>query len=488
MNRFAEISIRSPGVGVAVMIATMCAQSAALGQCQLANPSFERLGDSGTVFGGWFDVNGVAWDTALAAHGHYSVRLTGPDVGAWAISGVWQPLDSAPGEQWAVTARVGHRSAEPIVGSARGIINVEWRDASDDLISYESHDVLLASSATDVMHRVSFVSGPAPAGTVRTRILMAKLQSPAQESGAVLFDHVTFRSDTPPTFEDIQWNDFPGGRTVDFAQRTWRVKGPGLYGPGPNLFSDDPGHVWVDTNGWLHMTIRKIAKEWYSTEVTVVEPLGYGDYIYTTRGAMDHWAANVVLGLFTWQYPQCWNPGTPWNLQGEFDVEISRWGVPGDDLGQFVAQPYDYPGNIERFPIAFTTGNQRTSFGIRILPDRIEARSWLGGPEDEQPATLIHTWTYTGPHIPLPEQPRVHINFWQFGGPPGNNVDHEAVIDDFRFVPACDDDPDGNDFRCMVACVAGPGADVLTSCQSFDRDDDGDVDLSDFADYQFAAP
>jgi hypothetical protein len=46
---------------------------------------------------------------------------------------------------------------------------------------------------------------------------------------------------------------------------------------------------------------------------------------------------------------------------------------------------------------------------------------------------MIHAWTYTGPHIPRPEQPRVHINLWQFNGPP--DTDQEVVIDEFTFVP-----------------------------------------------------
>ena len=40
---------------------------------------------------------------------------------------------------------------------------------------------------------------------------------------------------------------------------------------------------------------------------------------------------------------------------------------------------------------------------------------------------MIHSWTYTGPHIPRPEQPRVHINLWQFDGPPAS--DQEVIID-----------------------------------------------------------
>jgi hypothetical protein len=381
---------------------------------------------------------------------------------------------------------VGHTAADPIAGEARGIVNVEWRDADDTLISYESHVVVDPSTPTGVMHRVQFETGPAPPGTFRTRILLGKLQGPGQDPGSIFFDHVQFRNLTPPTLDDIQWDDFPGGRTIQFADRLWRVKGPGFYGPGMSLFADGPSHVWVDAEDRLHMTIRRVGGSWYSTEVTLVEPLVYGDYIFTTVGRLDTWAPNVVLGLFTWQYPECWEAGNPWNLHCEFDVEISRWGSPGNDVGQFVTQPWEAPGNMSRFGIVFPGDDALTSFAFRYLPDRIEARSWHGGPHDERPDTLIHTWTYLGPHVPPPEQQRVHINFWQFTGPPSDGEDHDVILSDFAFVPSCADDPLGHDVRCFAACLAGPEDAVLTSCDTFDRDGDGDVDVVDFADYQQA--
>jgi hypothetical protein len=211
--------------------------------------------------------------------------------------------------------------------------------------------------------------------------------------------------------------------------------------------------------------------------------LGYGDYIFTTMGSFDTWDLNVVLGLFTWQYPVCWDAANPWNLHNEIDVEISRWGDPGNDWGQFVIQPWGYPGNMSRYAVNVGEGGL-SSHAFRWLPDRVEARSWHGPPEAEGPGTLIHTWTYTGPHIPRPEQPRVHINFWQFNGPPWSGRDHEAIVDEFRFVPACADPLDESDYPCFAVCLAGPDTTTVASCGLFDLDDDGDVDLGDFALYQ----
>jgi hypothetical protein len=472
-------------LATAALLAT-CLPRPAAGQCQLANPSFELPGSGGGTFAGWVQLDPVSASNTLVSHGHIAARAFGPNAGTWSVSGVAQQLDSAPGDRWALSARAGHSAADPLVGEARGIVNVEWRDANSGVISYETHIVIEPSTPTDVMHRVQFETGPAPAGTVKAVILLAKLQSPAHEPGSAYFDHIQFHSLTPPTIDDIQWLDFPGGRTIQFADRLWRVKGPGFYGPGPSLFADGQDHVWIDADDRLHMTIRNLGQNWYSTEVALDEPLVYGDYIFTTEGRLDALAPNVVLGLFIWQYPMCWDPSNPWNLHLEFDVEISRWGTPGNDVGQFVTQPWDYPGNIERFAVNFASNEQLTSFAFRLLPDRIEARSWYGGAYDEQPGTMVHTWTYTGPHIPMPEQQRVHINLWQFNGPPSNGQDQEAIIADFQFVPSCVDDPAGHDWRCFAACLSGPDVAILTSCGTFDGDVDGDVDLADFSDYQTA--
>jgi len=458
------------------------------GECQLANPSFELPGTSGQTFAGWLDIGSVSASSSMVTHGHVSARLSGPDEGIWAMSGVGQFLDTFPGDRWAISARVGHGSADPLAGAGGGVVFVQWYDSDGGVIDEELHLAIDASAATDIMHHVEFETSPAPPGTATVLLVPGKLQSPANDPGSVFFDHVQFRSLTPPTVDEIQWNDFPSGRVIGFADRLWRVKGPGFYGPGPNLYAYTDNHVWVDIEDRLHLTIRKVGSSWYSTEIALIDPLRYGDYIFTTVGRLDTWAPNVVLGLYTWQYPMCWDQANPWNLHCEFDVEISRWGTPGDDVAQFVTQPWDYRGNLDRFGIVFSSDDQLTSFAFRYLPDRIEARSWSGGPHDESPDTLIHAWTYLGPHIPVPQQQRVHINFWQLSGPPADGRNHEVIIDSFVFVPSCVDDGLGHDWRCFEACLSGPDHPVVSGCSGFDVDLDGDVDLADFVEHENAFP
>jgi len=142
-----------------------------------------------------------------------------------------------------------------------------------------------------------------------------------------------------------------------------------------------------------------------------------------------------VLGLFLWEYGPCYDYAyTWWGAYNEVDIEYSRWGDPGHDLGQFVAQPYDWPGNLEGYDAAFAA-DEITSHAFRWLPDRVEFRAWRGGPDDESPQTMIHAWTYTGPHVPRPEQPRLHLNLWRLA-PEVPAGDQEVVVTDFRFTYA----------------------------------------------------
>ncbi|UCH85527.1 MAG: T9SS type A sorting domain-containing protein [Candidatus Latescibacterota bacterium] len=405
-------------------------------QCILTNPSFE-IGDSGAnVFAGW-NQWGVVGSSTDATHGSVAAKVIGPNWGEWQTSGYWQQMDTSPGERWSVSVDVWHTSTNPIIGQSKAIVNIEWRDINDDLIDFETRTAADATTPIDEVQEFAFESQPAPLGTVKTRILVAVLQSShAHPIAHVYYDQVTFYNLTSPTQDEIQWNDFPGLRTLEFSGRTWRVKGPGYYGPGPNLFSDSPSATWVDVDDRLHMTIQNFGGSWYSTEITLQDALGYGDYIFTTVGRLDMLHPNAVLGIFLWEYGPCWDPAYLWwNPYNEIDIEYSRWSDPGNDLGQFVAQPWDWYGNINRFDATFSEG-EVTSHAFRWLPDRVEFRSWRGGANDETPGNMIHEWTYTGPHISRPEQPRVHINLWQVNGPPSSN--QEVVFEEFTYIPEFD--------------------------------------------------
>ncbi len=435
MRRSEHLKERGPATGRALALALTLwigVAGHASGQCILANPSFEIAGTGGAVFGGW-EQFGQFGSVAVASHGTRAARVSGPGGAGWNVSGFWQRLDSEPGEQWEATGHVRHPSANPLAGSCVALVNIEWRDVSGQLIDYDSFAVADPSTPADEYIHFSVLSNPAPPGTAAIHFLLGVLEGPGDPSPDVYFDQVTIFSTSSPTMNEMQWSDFPGGTTLDFADRTWRVKGPGYYGPGPNQFCNDPQCVWVDGEGQLHLTVTNRGAYWASTEVVLEDALGYGDYIATTVGRLDLLDIQAVLGIFLWQYGPCWDPSYFWwNPYNEIDIEYGRWGDPGNDIAQFVAQPYDWPGNRERFDVTFVP-DEVASHAMRWLPDRIEYRVWRGGPADESPETLIHAWTYSGPHIPRPEQPRLHLNLWKLEGIPAAN--QEVVFQDFVFVP-----------------------------------------------------
>lgn len=428
---------------VAGVLALACsAHASSRPECGLENPSFEHP----DLAAAWTPLNRVSANTDLSTHGSSSIEIDGPEFSSWAISAVWQAFDTSPGQTWSGSVRVASSTAEPLSGAARGIVNIEWRDAADQLISYQTWDVADASSEPGLFSRFDFTSDPAPAGAVRTRFLLGMLQSPANDAGRAVFDQATFAPSTQNA-DTGQWADFPSDRTVSFAGYTWRVKGPGVYGPGGTRFSPSEDMVSVSEQG-LRMQIAPEDGVWSSTEVALVDPLGYGDYRFTIapdaggtgKSQPEDWDPDVVLGLFTWEYRDCYGGWDPGNRHNEFDLELSRWGDPDAELGQWVAQPYNFPGNLTRFNPRLD-GQEPVTFAFMWLPDRVECRAWVGAAGDEGESEPFALWTYAGPHLPRPERPRVHLNFWQISSPPRSQQEHTALITDFAFTPLCALDP-----------------------------------------------
>ncbi len=424
---------------LAFLLCTLLHQ-AALGQCILQNPSFEVSGSGSSTFGGWNESENVG-SSSDAIHGLLAARVTGPDLGHpdHNTSAYWQALSAVPGEQWEISVWVKTSSVHPLIGTSHAFVNIEWHDGNGNM-TYSSYTVATPDTPTEQYQEFTVVSQPAPAGTETIHFLLGVYQDVAHPAPDVFYDQATIFSQNTPTMHEQQWADFPGGRTVDFSGYTWRVKGPGEFEPGPNghtksFYSDANDCVWVDPDDQLHLTIRNNNEVWSSTEVALEDALGYGDYIFTTVGRLDLLDPGAVLGLFLWQYGPCYNEAYLWwNPYNEIDIEFSRWGDPSNQIGQFVAQPSDstvYPGNLSRFDATFSE-DEITSHAFRWLPDCIGFRSWRGGPSDESAQDAIHTWGYTGPHIPRPEQPRVHLNLWQFQTPPASN--QEVVISEFTFI------------------------------------------------------
>ena len=142
------------------------ATTTASAQCILSNPSFEIADSGGNAFGGWIPFGNVG-STNIASHGSVAARVSGPDNGSWEVSGYWQGLDCVVGEQWRATGWVRVPSVNPLVGGNAALVNIEWRDSADGLISYDSFTVADNLSPIDQYLEFSVLSNPAPVGTVK---------------------------------------------------------------------------------------------------------------------------------------------------------------------------------------------------------------------------------------------------------------------------------------------------------------------------------
>ncbi len=210
-------------------------------------------------------------------------------------------------------------------------------------------------------------------------------------------------------------------RTLTFSGYTWNVKHtPILAGPGPNYFSDDQADVWVDENGYLHLTISYRDGIWYSTEVVCTDVLQYGAYTLSTGSRVDLLDKNAVLGFFTW------DDAAPQINYREIDIEFSRWGEDTALNAQYVLQPWDVSGNRQRF--ALELSGEVSTHRFNWQPGSIQFDSWDGN------GSPLQSWTYThSDSIPPAGAGHVRLNLWLLNGSaPSNNQDLEVVIRSFQ--------------------------------------------------------
>lgn len=202
-------------------------------------------------------------------------------------------------------------------------------------------------------------------------------------------------------------------RCVRFGGYEWVVKSSAQFGPGPNVWSDQPSSVWVDAQG-LHLTIQQVGGIWTASEVILNRSLGHGTYSFRTNVRPAQLDRNVVFGLFTYNYAD------PAFAHREIDMEFSpSLGATPGASGHFTVQPYQVRGNTHDF---VSDGSPAQMFDWR--PDRVTFQS--GGEE----------WTYFGQGAPSAGGENVRINLWLFGGqPPSNGQPVELVITSFDWRP-----------------------------------------------------
>ena len=230
------------------------------------------------------------------------------------------------------------------------------------------------------------------------------------------------------------------GRTIHFAGYTWGVKeAPLPVGPGGNLFSAAPESVFVDAEGRLHLTVREVDGQWWSTEVILLDVEGHARYWFTTASCIDALDPNVTTGLFTWDPYGGADPVTA-NNNREIDFEDARWGdASAAENSQFVVQPWDWPGNIVRYTVPPMPLGMLVTRQVTWTPDRLHFLTLRGAhnPGRAPLADRILDWTYvheptTGRFVPTGGRAQWRFNLWpHHPAGPASGADVEVVIADF---------------------------------------------------------
>lgn len=218
---------------------------------------------------------------------------------------------------------------------------------------------------------------------------------------------------------------------IEFGGHTWAVKKFARMDPGPNRWTDDKAAIFLDDKKHLHLGIVPAGNGWACTELVCNDALGFGTYTWTFRTDLAAFDPQAVLGLFTYQNSA--------NRQGipdkEIDFELSRWGDPKNDLGQFVVQPFVGQGkkNIDRFPVPLDVKMPLTAKYV-----------WRKGVVDavctDATGKELRKWTYktgdeTAAAVPPAEgKERAIANLWLYEGkaPKGGKA-VKVVVESFQF-------------------------------------------------------
>jgi hypothetical protein len=218
--------------------------------------------------------------------------------------------------------------------------------------------------------------------------------------------------------------DAASARIITWSGFDWTVKASDEpVSPGKNYWSDSENSVWVDDKDQLHLSIRRDRGNWRCSEVTLIQSLGYGRYIFYLASRADQFNKNVVLGMFTYA-----------DDNNEIDIEMSRWGQDNRYcFHQFATQPHKVKGNKNR--VEWRNPNPSSAHGFIWNPKSILFASFIN--HNTGVRKPFRSWLYQGASIPKPCWEKASINLWLYNGkPPDNDEQTELVLSRFEFTPA----------------------------------------------------
>ena len=212
----------------------------------------------------------------------------------------------------------------------------------------------------------------------------------------------------------------PSPKTVNFSGYEWTTSiGPIFRAGSRNFF--DPGNVWTDKNGALHLRISGSLGKWTAAEVKLTRSLGYGTYSFQVHD-VSHLEPSAVLTLISWD-----GVGTERNRR-ELDIELSRWGYSNNDNAHYVVQPYYVPANIARFRVP---GGVFTH-SFRWEPGQVTFSTAAGS---GNAGRLLNQHVFTsGVPSPAGQSVRIALYVFHMGQIPLKD-ENEVIIDKFEYLP-----------------------------------------------------
>ena len=184
----------------------------------------------------------------------------------------------------------------------------------------------------------------------------------------------------------------------------------------------EPGNVWTDTNGWLHLRVAPAETEWSCAEVTLRRSLGYGSYRFVVQD-VSHFEPALVMTICTWDESDA-DPN-----HRDIDIEISRWGDPLSKNAQYVVHPYYVPANVVRFNVPAG----RMTHLIRWRPGRVSFQTVRGSVINA--SSIIEENEFTS-GVPVPGGELLRLNLYVYGKPRiPMERGAEVVVEKFEYLP-----------------------------------------------------
>jgi hypothetical protein len=189
-----------------------------------------------------------------------------------------------------------------------------------------------------------------------------------------------------------------------------------------NLY--DPDNAWADSDGALHLRIKKKGDAWSCAEMVLNRSLGYGTYVVTVRDT-SHLEPATVFSMNTfddWGGDQYYR---------EMDLEVSRWGdVTKKDNAQYGIQPFYMPGNV----FAFEEPSGTLTHVMRWESGRVSFKTFRGRSIASEAQPISEHEFISG--IPTPGQERVQLFFYVVASEKNPlQRGSEVVIDKFEYLP-----------------------------------------------------